>query len=90
MVLERSSPIRETMALELPSDDAWAGDPALDAISGIGISLLLTGAAVGTGAEVGKPDDDDAEADVVVVVVVVVEVADEELLFNISLRFNAS
>ena len=84
MVLERSSPISETMVFDeaLPSDDE-AEDPALDAMSGMGVSLLAGGGIAETGADVGNPEDetmdDDDDAALLVDVVVV-----------ISLRFNAS
>ena len=85
MVLERSSPISETMVFDeaLPSDDE-AEEPALDAMSGMGVSLLAGGGIAETGADVGNPedetmDDDDDDAALLVDVVVV-----------ISLRFNAS
>ena len=82
MDLERSNPISETIVFDeaFPSDDD-ADDPALDAMSGIGCSLLAGGMAE-TGADDGNPDE--------LAVVVIAAAVVDELLFTISLRFNAS
>lgn len=70
MDLERSRPMSDTMVLDdgLPSEEE-AEDPALDAISGIGVSAQ-TGGMADTGAEVGNPEEDK--------VGVVAEPAEEE------------
>ena len=80
MVLERSNPMSETIALDdgFPSDDD-AEDPALDAMSGIGVSAH-TGGMAETGAEAGKPEADILGADVDVVVTEVDVDIKEELL----------